>query len=171
MESLQHLEGPNDHGEEGGVRGGGGRKGESDKCVLFLRTKFGDVGGDECGAGWGDGGVMRCTRTRSAENNKVEASGSCLCAITHRSHSAPEPEPERRRLPLHVPRPTPSPPSPRKPHSPLSQQRRTAVEKRLWGAYLNTFQLFRGSRSEIIETMVERLDSTGRGRGCGRTRS
>lgn len=68
----------------------------------------------------------------------------------------------------HTTSPVPSVPSPL---CPSVQQWRGCGENGP-GAYLNTFQLFRGSRSEIIETMVERLGSTGReGGGAAEKRS
>lgn len=116
---------------------------------------------------------MRQTHDR-AEGRGARKVGSlrpkqrCPCAITHRSAGSQSPEDGD--LPP-VPRPTPDLLQ-KQAALPLSPR---ATMARLWrngpGAYLNTFQLFRGSRSEIIETMVERLGSTGRGRGCGGKRS
>lgn len=115
----------------------------------------------------------RADRKRSSEST-VSAVDYNQAAKTVRNYAPPEPEIRRRRPPacaashprflqtttalLLLP-----------PLSPRSERR--GCGKNWAGAYLNTFQLFRGSRSEIIETMVDWLGSTGRGRGCGRKRS
>lgn len=113
---------------------------------------------------------------RAPYSRHIKAKRRKACVITHRSATAMV---RRRRPPAcaashpHSLQKKRKKEKQRKTHTALLSPFPLSASglSRLWrnwpGAYLNTFQLFRGSRSEIIETMVDWLGSTGRGRGCG----
>lgn len=159
-------------------------------------TKFGDDGGDEAPCRvelrvnemYAGTEQLACVRLRTEQREKRERSSeSRECAVLSVDYSqtaktvrnyAPQRQNQSSEGGDLLPAPCPtlifSKTTPHFCLYPLSAIT-PFTTARLWrnwpGAYLKTFQLFRGSRSEIIETMVDWLGSTGRGRGAAEKRS